>query len=325
MGVKQTEKILVAGIPRSGTTWLLGALASIPGARQWHEPDNIDSERWYGPQNSFEGDFNDLPIGKSGFVPFPSISPRSDGGIYASLWDVVYGSMVPLNRAGRIPDGVIKILNPLLKLPHNVLHPMIKIGSRLLTSVMPKPSLVVAKTVQGSFYIDWIVQRYSPKVVMIERNPLNVISSWRELNVRSFDLMTREELSSLSSKWYDGKPPLTTDSQVSKIAWTVGLLTSGLAESFERNPEWALVRHEDLVADPQARYQDLFRRFDLPWSHDIDDFLERSNKPGKGFQALRLASEEGQKWNSKLSPSEVSEIRGVLAGFRNQGWISKLE
>lgn len=42
-----------------------------------------------------------------------------------------------------------------------------------------------------TFYIEWLLRHHEPRVVVIQRNPRNRISSWIELGVRGFDLFDR--------------------------------------------------------------------------------------------------------------------------------------
>ena len=46
-----------------------------------------------------------------------------------------------------------------------------------------RPRHVVVKSVNSVFSLDWIVKRYTPKVLVLRRNPLNVVSSWVVLNL----------------------------------------------------------------------------------------------------------------------------------------------
>ena len=84
----------------------------------------------------------------------------------------------------------------------------------------------------------------------MQRNPLNVVSSWRELRIPLFDLATRPIIRSRYIEPLGIEPPGTDASDVAQIAWHVGLLTHVIAESLENHPEWHFVTHEDLCQDP---------------------------------------------------------------------------
>ena len=61
-------------------------------------------------------------------------------------------------------------------------------GSRLVAAARrargsrePGASRVVVKSVQSALALEWIADRFQPRVLVVERNPFNVLASWSEL------------------------------------------------------------------------------------------------------------------------------------------------
>ena len=303
----RADRILVAGIARSGSSWLIEALKATPGTKCWYEPDNIDADP-----------FGKKPIGSTGFGPYPMISPGSDGGVHKSLWDVVYNGRVPVTPRGNMLMPVVK---PLMKLPKPILHPLFRLGTKLFTILPGGSDRVAVKSVFTAFCIEWMVEQYDPKVVMLQRNPISIVASWRDLKIPLFDLATRPQLIKEYGDRYVGDPPSESDSELTKIAWQVGLVTMAMGDSYDRHPEWLLVDHEDLCVEPARKFRNLCERLDIPWSDAVAQYLESSNRPGTGFEPVRVTSEQVDKWLKKLSSAEIDEITQVLARFPRKGWV----
>ena len=71
------SRVLVAGLPRSGTTWVGEVLGRTAGARYLHEPDNhlVRPDAWWA---------------KRRFGPYPELSPGAAGGDYERLWALAF-------------------------------------------------------------------------------------------------------------------------------------------------------------------------------------------------------------------------------------------
>jgi Sulfotransferase family len=303
----RADRILLIGIARSGTSWLSRAMAVTPGTLHYYEPDNVDAD----PTGQ-------RPAARHGFGPYPIIGPGDDGGQFRALWDAAFAGRLPHMK----PAGAqLKAMRMLLKLPSSVREPLISAGARVLTAMPGGPERTAIKSIYSTFYLEWLVKRYDPRVVAIQRNPLNVVSSWRELQIPGFDLTTRPALLELFRDRYEGPPPARDSSELSKIAWQVGLLTTAVGDALERHPEWLLVTHEYLCEDPSERMRYVLERAGMPWSPDVERFLEESNRPGQGLVPQRVTKDQPTRWRGRLSDEEVAEITSVLARFPRRGWI----
>ena len=303
------DRILLAGVARSGTSWLSRAMAATPGTVHYYEPDNVDAD----PTGQ-------RPIGRSGFGPYPIIDPSDDGGQFRGLWDAAFAGRLP--RVQQTTKGVkLNAVRAVMRLPEAVREPFISVGAKVLTSLPGKPQRVVIKSIYSTFSLEWLVNRYDPRVVVIQRHPLNVVSSWRELKIPGFDLTTRPALLERYRDRFSGPLVVSDASKLTRIAWQVGLLTTALGDALDRHSEWLLVDHEQLCEDPKLGIREVVERTGLPWSEDVSRFLDESNRPGDGLKPQRITKDQPTRWKNRLSDCEVDEIRSVLDRFPRRGWI----
>jgi hypothetical protein len=301
----RADRILLAGAARSGTSWLIRAMAATPGTHSYYEPDNVGAD----PTGV-------RPIGASGFGPYPEIPAGTDGGTYRSLWSTVFAGRLPRRRGYKLT-----VARAVLKLPRGMREPIIRGGSNVLTALPGGPERTVVKSIYAAFSLEWLVEQFDPKVVMLQRNPLNVASSWRQLQIPGFDLTSRPSLLRRYGDRIDGPPPGPEASELTRATWQVGLITTALGDALDRHPGWLLVNHEELCIDPAVRIREVCERVGLPWSPDVEDFLEQSNRPGEGLKPQRVTAEQSDRWKTRMTDAEVDEVHSVLARFPRAGWI----
>jgi hypothetical protein len=257
--------------------------------------------------------------GRRGFGPYPVIDNNQDAGQFAPLWDLVFSGRLPfaLRERRRLRPAAMVAL----RLPRSVRDPLVR-GAASLSARRPgRVGSIVVKTIYATFSLEWLVARYEPKVIAMQRNPLNVVSSWRELQIPLFDLATRPIIRSRYIEPLGIEPPGTDASDVAQIAWHVGLLTHVIAQSLENHPEWHFVTHEDLCQDPVTTIRSICDQVGLTWTDDIDRFLNENNRRGEGLAPVRIATEEPTRWRERLSTQEIADIENVLQAFPTRGWI----
>ncbi len=302
------RRLVLVGVARSGTSWLGHALGRAQGVRFYYEPDNVDAD----PSAAARA-------GRRGFGPYPVIDGDQDAGQFAPLWDLVFSGQLPFalrERRHLRPTAMIA-----LRLPRSVRDPLVRGAASLSARRPARASSIVVKTIYATFSLEWLVARYEPKVIAMQRNPLNVVSSWRELRIPLFDLATRPIIRSRYIDPLGIDPPGADASDVARIAWHVGLLTHVIAQSVENHPEWYFVTHEDLCQDPATTIRSICDQVGLTWTDDIDRFLNENNRRGEGLAPVRIATEEPTRWRERLSAQEIAEIERVLQAFPTKGWI----
>lgn len=297
------ERILVVGTARSGTSWLAKAIGHADNTQHLPEPDNIDTEH------------AGRPAGYLGFGAYPMLEPGDTPPSLTALWDFVFSGRIPAGRGLQLKAG-----RRFVQLPRGIRDPLFKLATTATSRLPGGPAHRVVKSIFIMFSLDWMLDRYHPQVVLIQRNPRNTVSSWMQLNIPSFDLATRPLI---RERYLDrlGIAAPESSEQLHVAAWTVGLLTTVIAEGAARHPEWPLYTHEDLCVEPRVKLREVCDRVGLTWGARADRYLEESNRPGEGLRPVRVTSEQPDRWKKRLTTDQVSEIDDVLSRFPTRGWI----
>jgi hypothetical protein len=303
-------RILLIGSPRTGSIWAARMLAASPNGRCVAEPDNVNADR---------------PAGRSGFGPFPVLTMGRPYPEYAALWHMSF--------AGRVP-GRGGLLHPLsrltLRLPLSVRAPLLSGLAAVVGGLPGVPDIVVVQTVMAQFSAEWIVDRCQPQVVVIQRDPINMLSSWLEWDISGVDLHTRPEVRQRCEELGVELPPIA-DTAVGRTAWWIGLLTSVLAAQAAAHSDWVVVSHEALCADAESEFKKLYATLGLEWTPLATRYLEETgylmpnlvhhgHGPSAG-SAAAVRAQVVQKWRERLTPAQVQEARAVLATFPSRGWV----
>ncbi len=296
------DRILLLGVARSGTRWLGTALGHAEGTRLVKEPDNVDAD----PRGAGQS--------KLGFGPYPMIGENESAPQFRGLWDLSFTARVP--RGWR--RGAARAA---LRLPRPVRDPLLRRTAQAMSAMPGRPPHVVVKSIYAMFAVDWLLRNYEPRVVVLQRNPLNVISSWNELGVHGFDLLSRPAIRERYLTPLGISPPDDAASSLERCAAWVGLLTTVLADEVQRHPGWLVVTHEDLCSDPQPQIRAVCDRLGLPWSEDVERFLDEANRPGEGFSHVRVTREQPTRWRGRLSDEQVAQVEAVLERFPSRGWV----
>ena len=285
------DRLLLLGVARSGTRWLATALGHADGTRVVKEPDNVDAD----PTGN--------GISRFGFGPYPMIDRDAQAPQFRALWDLSFSNRVP-NKPGMKRSAA----RAALRLPRGIRDPLLRRTAQAMSALPGRSPHVLVKSIYAHFYVEWLLQHYEPRVVVIQRNPLNTISSWIELGVHGFDLFDRPEIRERYLEPLGITPPAADAGVTERTAAWVGLLTTVLAGHVERHPEWLVVTHEELCVDPLVRIREVCDQVGLTWSEGIERFLTESNRPGEGFSHIRVTREQPNRWRKRLSDEQVEEI-----------------
>ncbi len=162
--------------------------------------------------------------------------------------------------------------------------------------------------------MEWIVERFRPRVLVVERHPFNVLASWIDLDF----VRDRREAASVASYARDHfgvDPPAADDSQLVYQAFYFGVLAAGLREATARHPEWTTMSHETLCVDSQVRFAALADELGLEWGDEAKDFLDASDADGSGYATSRRTEAQPERWRERLSSEQIATIRATLARF----------
>ena len=311
-GVVVTRPVLIAGIPRSGTSWVLQVLRRTSDVIRVYEPDN----EWHHVQ---------AMRAKRDLGRFPVLAAGDDSPELAALWARALSGRAGLSS----PAG--KWAESLFRGATNDARQQVVDGggmsARLRAAVLlagwpgrarPAASETpVVKSVHCVFSLEWIAARWDPQIVLVTRDPRNVIASWLEMDLRDRDRRLDDDPRVRAQVLEPlGLPPAPSSSDpLHRAAWHLGVLSAALDRAAAGHPDWRVVRHEDLCVDPRGRFQTLTSQLGLSWTDACDAFLQSTDTDGAGYEVRRVAADQPDRWRTRLTPAQVDTIAQELARF----------
>jgi hypothetical protein len=313
-------RVLLVGLPRSGTTWVASMLASAEQAALVFEPDNhLRSPFALRAKVGLAGGY------------YPSLAPDDEAPVYAELWLNALGlrgfGYTPVERLRRA--GAWRAFGrcrhhdvPRAFRTGGTISPRLHLARAL--AVPDRPSSVARDVVVKSVYaprsVEWIASQTNVQIVVLFRNLLNVVSSWLELGwvgpPDADELTVSDPLIQERDRVRSGVGPVGDDwPPYARLAWFLGLLTLDLQKAARRNPSWRVVRHEDLCADPVRHIRALAGDLGLNWTDTTDAQVAASDRPGRAFETSRVAAEAREAWRSRLTSAQALHIESVLVSL----------
>jgi hypothetical protein len=299
-------RILLAGAPRSGTTWVGQALGFCRDVRYVDEPDGFRTAFAFRVM---------LEVGEN-----PRLEPGTAAPDYERLWAGAFagGQLAPgpvawaaerayrhagtdARRRARAGDGT----TPALRIAAALARP--PVADRVARDV-------VVKSVQSSRSVEWVADRFAPRTIVLARHPLNAIASWRDLDF---------------ARWPSEKVPLGDDAHarwgveapgpdaplLAQQAFVYAVIAASYTEATRRHPDWITARHEELCVDPERSLEALAVSVGLEWTDAATRFVQDSDRSGTGFDTERLAAEQADRWRDRLSAADLATIEPILAAF----------
>ncbi len=315
------RRILLLGLPRSGTTWVCGLMGTAKCARVVHEPDNEKE--------------HPLALNhKRGLHRFPCFSDsEAVSSEYFRIFDVAFNRREwralswrarqrlahskswlesaigeragfvyvddSMNRVSvseqRAPDSIARLLGRLAW-----------IGSR------PAGETRIVKSVHGILAADEIASRWPMKVVHVLRNPFSLFASYRRLKMPDGfrNLFAEDSVKSLVERL--GVTPAKGGCVEEGMIEQIMLLTKVSLEQIKRHPDWYAVSHDRLCLSPGSEFRRLFEAASLEWTSESDERLQSSNRPGSGFSTDRVTADQPFVWRKELGRKEVSALQSAI-------------
>ena len=282
------ETILVAGAPRSGTTWLSEIVGTLPGYKLLDEPLHRSAfsevcERGFDWRTSIEPE--ETAPEKEEYLE------RAFSGRFARGWKVTSNT-----KAGRIVE--------------HLTH-----------------SKAIIKTVRSNRMQHWISNTLNPRrILLIIRHPCAVVSSM--LNYEGAWDGTPESASlDKPDEWLLGEisqsvrtqlpdiGPLTTSAEIWATVWCVDYFIPLQVHSRRNFYPWMLIPYERIVAQGEKELKRLFFNLeaDVPPAA-----LERLRTPsGSASDDLhtRQADTQLTKWKKKLTTEQIDSVLRVVHAF----------
>ena len=284
--------VIVAGFPRSGTSWLAKGLSFAPGFTYYREPDNHD--RVAGAEERFAWLY-----------------------LTADRDDDAYRELMTRACAGRIATAFTmrEDPGPLLR-PFGA--PGRWVGERIPALFRRKPNALL-KLVFANLNLEWLAARFpQARQVCVLRHPCGQFESWRRLGwePRPDRLLEIPHLVAAHLQ------PFTDLLRRAKGFWErAGALWGATVYVIRRQtpPESSreIVAYEWLCGDPVERFQELYLRLDMEWSAAAARFLTTANHEGDGwaYSLHRVAAKQVDRWRPRLTQGEIDACRRFVEPF----------
>ena len=300
-------RVIVSGPPRSGTTWIARGIAESIGVRYLEEPDNPDKDPGAWPSVLSHG-------------LCAALEPRQSDPPMEALWDLA------LSGGWRLPKrNLVRLLAA--RLDPRTTAPLIRLAARNTARLRGRARDVLVKSVSTTFALEWMAERYQPRIVLVTRHPLNIISSWLALGWHfGRHYYGREE-----EEWLDRHrtadetlPPLPEGSELTRVTWWVGVLLQVQEATARRHPEWLTISHDDACMDAGRVFSDVVSWLGKEPDGRLRDYLERPDGPATGYELTHQREQRPDIWRERLSDQQVDEALSVLSGFPRARWNDPL-
>lgn len=284
--------VIVAAVPRSGSSWLGKGLSYAPGFTYYREPDNPDAVA------EAEERFSWLYL-----------TPDRDDPAYHRLM-------------GRACAGRIATAFTMGEDPGPLLQPLggwgLRLGERAPLLFCRKRH-VLLKLVYANLNLAWLSARFPhAQQVCLLRHPCGQFESWRRMGwePEPARLLRNERLMA------DHLHPFEHLLRSATGYWErAGAFWAATTYLIHRQTEAAggrlIVAYEWLCGNPVARFQELYNRLGLRWTRRVERFLSSSNRPGdtRPYSLNRSSEIQPAKWKERLSGDEIEACRRFVEPF----------
>lgn len=175
------------------------------------------------------------------------------------------------------------------------------------------------------FSVPWFAQRLDCRVVVTVRHPAAFASSLQRLGW-SFDfkdlldqpLLMRDYL----RLYREPMLSIPADDVIGQASLLWKMIYEVVDKFRKMNPEWLVMRHEDLSRDPVNRYRELYEKLGLDFTHRVEkEILNSSSSENpaelsvKKKHSVKMDSlAQVKNWRKRLSDEELQKIRAMTAG-----------
>jgi hypothetical protein len=309
MEENKLRPIMVTGAHRSGTTWIGKMLALDPSTAYISEPLNV----WHRP-----GVFR-VPINR---------------------W---YQYICDENEREYLPA-----FNELLEFEYHFwkevrsirsLRDFLRMGRdfRIFYSGLEEGRRALVKDPFAVFSTGWFARRLNTKIVISVRHPLAFVSSLKRLNW-SFDfqdlldqpLLMRDHLEPYRSKMESAQSKDVIEQGA--LLWK--MIYKSVHSALSLNPDFIVVRHEDLSHDPVTGFRNLYETLGLDYTQHVEKSILNSSSSEnpmelsrKRVHDVRLDSRANMSnWKKRLSEDEINRVREMTEGvaqlfYADAGWV----
>lgn len=268
--------IYIAGVPRSGTSWLASILNTSRSVKYFCEP------------------FNPLWV--------PEAVPHVMKYMRAGDNDPSFSSFCQQIFSGQLKNDMVY---------KKLAQPYRAFGNRLRCL----PGRVIVKDVHSLMSLAWMQENTHSTILIIIRHPCAVAASWfQHFNLEAeFQGLYRIACQASLIEDYLNPYQHLFDQAADfwqKIAVYWGAVYHVILQQKRKHSNWIIVRHEDLCLNPVQSFKQLFDQLELCWTKQTDNLLDisTSQDSGKPYSPFRISAEEPNKWRKRLEPWQIEKI-----------------
>lgn len=281
------KPVIISGSPRSGSTWIGRVIEQHADTQYVHEPFNIGIDRANNPFKYWiEGVFSGQGKGH-------------------------------LNNVKTYLESFYKVTPGFLKQQYKELGGVKSLRDVLWRAKERKRLKTIIKDPIAFFAVEWLSENISDKVIVTIRHPAAVVASLKQKNWGyEFDQMLKQP--ELMENYLN---PLRSEIELfasdnnktlveqGALLWRCVYLTN--LKLMEKHENWLFVKNEDLSLDPMKEYEQIFKFIELPFSNEVQTYIERSTnaKSGEETDLVRDSRKNVDKWKQILSSEEIEFIK----------------
>ncbi len=310
---KKKNFVMVAGNPRSGTTFV-GKMLAIPRDVMYlAEPFNVDKGLVAGVEHQFpyisETSKDVLSLNHKKAVD-EFINGES------KLTNEKNSSEEPKSAKRLFGEAVFGTRN-------NYEYKMLHMNPLIKTGIIKDPT--------ASLLANYVHNVHDIPVVIVLRHPGAVVASFKKLNIN-------HEVSKLLNQ-----PALKADylgtllknvnyknfDLIEQAAWHWNCINHILLDFAKKNKKMIVVRHEDLSQNPIEEFRKLYEKLGLHFSDRVERIIAEhtaAHNPvaaaeGEWHQLKRNSRENIHRWHKVLSDKETEIVRAITAKIADEFYV----
>lgn len=284
--------VIVAGLPRSGTSWLAKCLSFAPGFTYYREPDNWER----------------VPGAERRFIFLYLDRDHDDAAYRRLLTRASAGQVATAYTMSEDPGPLLRLLG----------KPGRRLGERFPVLFCRRPHVLV-KLVHASLNLEWISANLpDARQIYIFRHPCGQFESWKRLGwePRLEGLLENPRLVA------DHLRPFEDLLRSAQGFWErVGAYWAATMHVVHRQSQGDhrrhLVAYEWLCGAPIPRFQEVYRQLGLEWNSAVEQFIRRSNTGAdtRHSSLQRVSAIQVDGWKARLSGDEIEACRRFVEPF----------
>ena len=177
----------------------------------------------------------------------------------------------------------------------------------------------------------WLADRLGFRPLIVVRHPAGFVSSLLRVGWRPrFGSWLRQPrlMDTLLAPWREEIEQAQRDEldliEAGALFWRV---CAGVVATYRKeHPDWVVVRHEDVAADPVSAFRELYERFGLSWSEQVASTIRAESAAGNPQEVMGSVQHGLQRdsrsiatiWQQRLEPQQVTAVRRIVGNAADE-------